>query len=507
MNRFVLRSLLIVAFACGSACSNPNLSPKDTLTTTIGAPVQSLNPLFSTDANSQHLNELAHAGLVKTSENLVPEPYLAEYIRPVGNSIIEVQLKRGCLFENGKEITSEDVRRSLEIFRDPENKSPFAETFKVIKRFDKIDRYRFRLITEKAEPALLSDLAVLKILPDGAIKKGESQSVIPGAGPFRVTSLGPSQIVFERNPQSCFPLPRLNRIKVKVVRDDLSRFLKLKNGEIDLVMNEMNFRKVEMVMNDPALPLQAIVDDGIGYNYLGVNMNNDKLRDRRVREALALSFDIPSLIKYKSRGMALPARNLLADRNFYANLSVPVRSRDLTKAKQLLDEAGFYNGTNSKPPLKLTLTTTTNLISIENARVLTAQAKEAGIELEHKAFEWGIFYNDVKSGNAELYLLRWVGVTDPGIYFEVFHSGEIGRNNRTRYKNPEMDRWIEMGQSTLNSKIRKQAFDRVQEIAYQDLPFIGLWHVKNAAVFRKELKGVKLHPAGSWLSLTEVYKE
>lgn len=507
MSRFVPSSAIILALACGSACTNANLSPSDTLTTTIGAPVQSLNPLYATDANSQHLNELAHAALVRVSERLLPEPYLAETVRPVGNTAIEIQLRRGCRFENGEEVTADDVARSLAIYSDPENKSSFAETFKPIKRFEKLGRYKFRLITEKAEPALLSDLAVLKILPEGAIRRGETSFVVPGAGPYKVTSFTPNQVVFERNPQSCLPLPKLAKIKVKVVRDDLSRFLKLKNGEIDLVMNEMNFRKVEMVLNDPSLPLDAVVDDGISYSYLGVNMVHPRLRDARVREALALSFDIPSLIQYKSRGMAVPARNLLADRNFYSNLSVPVRTRNLEKAKRLLDEAGYSNGSNGKPVLKVTLTTTTNLISIENARVLKAQANEAGIELDHKAYEWGIFYNDVKTGNTELYLLRWVGVTDPGIYFEVFHSGEIGRNNRTRYKNPEMDRWIEAGQSVLDPQKRKAAYDKVQEIAFRDLPFIGLWHVKNAAVFRKELTGVKLHPTGSWLTLTEISKK
>lgn len=507
MNRFAFYSSIFIVLASGSACTKTNVSPKDTLTTTIGAPVQSLNPLYSTDANSQHLNELTHAALVRISEQLVPEPYLAKSMRFIGNTVIEIQLRQGCRFENGDEITADDVSRSLAIFTDPENKSSFAETFKVITRFEKLDRYRFRFFTAKAEPALLSDLSLLKILPKNAIRIGESQSILPGAGPYKVASFSSNQIVLERNSLSCFPLPKLSKIKVKVVRDDLSRFLKLKNGELDLVMNEMNFRKVEMVMNDPSLPVRAIIDDGIGYNYLGANLSSERLKDRRVREALALSFDIPTLIKYKSRGMAVPARNLLADRNFYANLTVPMRARDIPAAKRLLDQAGYSNGENGKPPLRLTLTTTTNLISIENARVLKAQAQEAGIELDHKAYEWGIFYSDVKTGNTELYLLRWVGVTDPGLYFEVLHSREIGRNNRTRYNNPAMDRWLEIGQSVLDPQQRKAAFDKVQEIAYHDLPFIGLWHVKNTAVYRENLRGVKLHPAGSWLTLTEVYKE
>ncbi|MGZ3696043.1 MAG: hypothetical protein ACXWQO_18455, partial [Bdellovibrionota bacterium] len=55
-------------------CANPNRSPPDTITTILSAPVQSLNPLYAGDANSQHINELAHASLVNISDQLIPEP-------------------------------------------------------------------------------------------------------------------------------------------------------------------------------------------------------------------------------------------------------------------------------------------------------------------------------------------------------------------------------------------------------------------------------------------------
>lgn len=507
MARFHFLPPPLLALACLSACSNPVLSPPDTITVVIGAPVQSLNPLYSTDANSQHMNELTHAGLVHTSPDLVPVPHLAESFKLEGDSAIRFQLRKGCKFDDGKEITSDDVERSFALFTNPELKSTVADSLKRVKKFEKLGPYEFRFTTEKPEPGLLSDLSLLKILPEGALKPGETPSFLPGAGPYRVTEFTPSQVSFERKPQSCLPLPASEKIKVKVVRDDLSRFLKLKKGEIDVVLGDMNYRKVEMIQKDTSLPMSAIIEPGIGYNYLGVNMTHPKLRDRRVREAIALSLDIPTLIKYKSRGMATPARNLLADMNYYSNPNVPVRVRDLEKAKKLLDEAGYNNGSNGKPPLKITLTTNTNMISVENARVLAAQARDAGIELQHRAFEWGIFYADVKAGNTELYLLRWVGVTEPGIYRDIFHSQEIGKNNRTRYSDPEMDKWTDLGQATLDPKKRKLAYDKVQEIAHRDLPYIGLWHVKNTAVFRKEVKGVSLHPTGSWESLLGMHKQ
>jgi peptide/nickel transport system substrate-binding protein len=490
-----------------AACANPNRSPPDTITTIIGAPVQSLNPIYATDANSQHINELVHSGLVTISDKLVPEPYLAQEFHFAKPNVLEFTLRKGCHFENGREVHSDDVEKSLKYFIDPKNNSPHSETMKRIKKFERLDDYRFRFVLDKPSLSLVTDLELLKIMQLDGTEGSRKPASIPGIGPYRLDSLEPGLISLSRANTGCLPVPPMPKIKIKVVRDDLSRYLKLERGELDIVLNEMNFRKAELIEKNPGGPLAVASSEGIGYSYLGINMSNKKLQDPRVREALALTLDLPSLIQYKSRGMASQARNLLADFNFYANQNVPTVQRNLVKARQLLDEAGFSNGTNGKPPLHLTLKTTTAITSVENARVIVAQAQESGIEIEHQAFEWGIFYSDVKTGNVELYQLRWVGVTDPRIYFEVFHSGEIGRSNRTRYKNSEMDQWIEKGEATVSPKERKQFYDKVQEIAAKDLPFVGLWYGKNVAVYRKELKNVTMPPTGSWKNFLAMRKE
>ncbi len=498
--------LFIAPALCG--CTNHGLSPQDTLTVELEAPTQSINPLYTMDTNSQHVNELIHASLVVISPQLVPEPYLAEEFHYEGNRAIFFRLRRGCRFANGREITSGDVGKSIDFYLNPKNESPFAKTgFERIKKFERLDDYRFRIITDKPAPSLLTDLELLKILQLDDIEAGQKPAAIPGAGPYKLASFTSSEIQLERAVQPCLPTPAIPKISIKVVREDISRFLKLKRGELDLVLNDMNYRKVDLIMKDPSLPMQAIIKDGVTYSYMGINFLNEKLRDPRVRRAIALCFDLPTLIRYKSRNMATLSRNMLADMNFFANLDIPVVKRDLIKARQLLDEAGYSNGTNGKPPLRLSLKTSSNMIVSENARILAAQAREAGILIEHHPFDWGIYFADVKSGNTELYTLQWVGVTDPHLYFDLFHSSQIGRNNRTRYANPEMDRLIDLGDSSLDPQERKKYYLKVQELAAADLPFISLWHPKNTAVFRNEIKGVTVHPMGTWRVILGMRKE
>lgn len=489
-----------------TACANPNRSPPDTITTIVSAPVATLNPLYTSDAAGQHINELTHGSLVTISDKLIPEPYLAEEFHFVNPTTIEFRLRKGCTFLNGREVRAEDVEKSLSFFQDDKNKSYMQESFKRIKKFERLGDYRFRLILDKPSLSLVADLELLKIMQLDGIQPGDKPTVIPGVAPYKVDSLETNAITLSRASSGCLPVPPTPKIKVKVVRDDLSRFLKLQRGELDFVQNEMNFRKVQMVEQDPSGPLRVSASDGIGYSYLGLNMLSPKLQDHRVREALALTFDLPSVIKYKSRGMAVQGRNLLADFNYYANTKVPLVERNLERARQLLDEAGYSNGHNGKPPLKLTLKTTTFMVNVENARVLAAQAQEAGIQMDYQAYEWGIFYADVKAGNTELYMLRWTGIIDPRIYFDIFHSGEIGRSNRTRYKNPALDKLIEQGEVSVDLKQRKAIYDEVQAMVAQDLPYISLWYPRNTAVYRKEISNVVMPPNGSWRNLLVIRK-
>jgi len=499
--------LLFWAFAACTGCTNSSLTPKDTLVVELESPTQTLNPLYTMDTNSQHINELAHSSLVVVNDKLIPEPYLAEEFRQEGDTTVSFKLRKGCKFENGREITAADVEKSLAFFLDKRNESPFAKNFESIKSIEVTGSHSFRVHTHKPVPALLTELVTLKVLQLDGIEPGGKPTSLPGAGPYRLLSLGPAEIHLERTGQPCLPLPPMPKITVKVVRDDISRFLKLKRGELDIVLNDMNYRKVDMVMKDPTLPMSAISVAGVNYAYMGLNLASERLRDPRVRRALALSFDIPTLIRYKSRGMAKPARGMLADMNWYANLHIPVVERNLEEARRLLDEAGYSNGSNGKPPLKLTLKTSAGLSTVENARVLTAQAREAGIIIDHKAFDWGVYFADVKSGNTELYTLSWTGISDPGLYRELFHSSQIGKNNRTRYNNPAFDKEVDLGEATLDTAKRRAIYNKVQEIAAEDLPFISLWHPMNTAVFRKEVKGVTVHPLGTWRVLLTMRKE
>src|SRR6185503_847242 len=137
------------------------------------------------------------------------------------------------------------------------------------------------------------------------------------------------------------------------------------------------------------------------------------------------------------------------------------------------------------------------------AEALKEQLQEVGIELEIRSYEWGTFYSDIKKSNFHLYSLAWVGIIDPDIFYQIFHSQSMppAGDNRGHYHNAELDRLLDQGRATTDAAGRKLIYRRAQEIIADDLPYVPLWWWKNVVVKRPELRGFVPYPDGDLISL------
>ena len=126
--------------------------------------------------------------------------------------------------------------------------------------------------------------------------------------------------------------------------------------------------------------------------------------------------------------------------------------------------------------------------------------------LEIKSYEWGTFYGDIKSGNFQITTMRWVGVTEPDFYYDIFHSSQVpptGRN-RGRYINQEIDKLTQTGRTTLDPAKRKELYTRTQMILAEDLPYISLWHMNNISIIHNRVNGYRQHPMAGFFSFKEI---
>src|SRR3972149_97302 len=173
-----------------------------------GAPV-SIDPRLSTDAYGTQILQMTHASLTRRGA--------------------------GVRFHDGRELTSADVRDTFAWILNPRNRSPHRSTYETIRDIETPDSRTvvFRL-SETFAPFLAG--MVRGIVPAGTRAAGYSPPI--GAGPYRVddyeqdTAIRLSRFEGYHGGAAC-----IEQVVVKFLPDSNVRFLELKKGGVNLVLN------------------------------------------------------------------------------------------------------------------------------------------------------------------------------------------------------------------------------------------------------------------------------
>jgi peptide/nickel transport system substrate-binding protein len=248
----------------------------------------------------------------------------------------------------------------------------------------------------------------------------------------------------------------------------------------------------------------VIVQSGPGaiVMYANFNVQDPKLRDPRVRQAIAYAIDRPALIAALWRGEAQIASTLLPREHWAAasDAELPQYSHDVAHAVESLDAAGLRpdkDGVRLRFTLKTSTDETTRLV----AQAMQQELRAAGIELSVRSAEFGTFYSDVTRGAFQMYMLRWIGSNeDPAFLEYAFASSSFPPKggNRGRYSNARVDSLLAHANAEEDEAARRREYVEVQQILARDLPSIPLWYPNNELVHSTRVSGVKLDPGGTF---------
>jgi len=331
-----------------------------------------------------------------------------------------------------------------------------------------------------------------------------------GTGPYRLVSFVPDdRVVLAPNPDYFEGPPRNRGIELKVVPDDTMRGLELRKGTVDIVVNDLAPDIVHQLEQEGRLRTKTA--PGTDFAYLGLNLRDPILRDRRVRHALGFGIDRQAIVDYLRRGLATPAVGIVPEASWAFEPDVFRFHDDPALARRLLDEAGFLDpdGDGPAPRFRLSLQTSTSEVYRVQAAVIQHDLREIGIEVDVRSHEFATLYADVLRGQFQMYTLQWVGVTDPDMLRRVFHSGQVppAGFNRGFYANPEVDRAIDAATLATDDRTRRRLYGEAQRLIAEDAPYVPLWTKTNVAVFGPDLRGVVLSPVAAFTFLKDVFRE
>ncbi|MGE5216077.1 MAG: ABC transporter substrate-binding protein [Chloroflexota bacterium] len=495
----------IILFASFAGCRGPaSERPPGYLVVGIESNPLQIDPRYATDANSVRIGNLIYNSLLRADTQGRLQPELAEDWRQLDDRTYLFSLRNGVRFHDGKPLTAADVKFTYESILNPRNQSPLSGALKPLQSVEQTASHQLRFHLSAVHAPFIEQFS-LGIVPFGS-KGAAGGDLRPplGSGPFAVETIDSGEkVTLKANPDYWEGRPALPGIVFKIVPDAMVRALEFKKGAIDFMQNDIEPDMLPWLKNNSASNIET--HQGTTFQYIGMNLTHPILRLRKVRQALAYAIDRGALIRHLLKNTATEADSVLSPLNWAYAEGLPRWRYDPGRAKRLLDEAGFPDpdGDGPLPRFRLSFKTTNIDLRRRIAEALKEQLQRVGIELEVRSYEWATFFSDVKNGNFHLYSLAWVGIQDPDILYQLFHSDSVPPNgdNRGRYSNPAVDRLLERGRKTVNRTERRAIYREVQIILAEDLPYLPLWWWKNVIVRKPGLRGFVAYPDGELISL------
>jgi peptide/nickel transport system substrate-binding protein len=485
----------------------------------IGEPT-TLIPMLAGDAPSQDVASLILNGLVKYDTDLRIIGDLAEsWDISKDGLVITFHLKKGVKWTDGFEFTADDVLFGYQTIVNDKTPTAYSEDFKQVKKAEVLDRYTFRVTYAKPFAPALSSWGNLVILPKHLLEgKDVTQSPLGrdpvGLGPYKLKKWVPGQeLILDSNHDYFDGRPYIDRFIYRIIPDSATMFLELQTGGVDMMsLTPIQYTK----QTDDAFfrnNFQKYRFPSFAYTYLGFNLKHPFFKDKRVRQAIAYAINKREIVDVVLFGLGTVATGPYVPHTWPYNPNVQRYDYNPERAKELLRSAGWKMGSDGileKNGRRFEFTILTNMgnsLRMNTATIIQWRLAQIGIKVNIRVLEWSTFINEfIDKRRFEAVILGWSIGLDPDQY-DIWYSGKTRQKefNFVSYSNPDVDALLKKGRSTFDIKERKKAYDRLQEILADDLPYVFLYVPDATVIVNGRFKGIKPSPIGITYNLPKWY--
>ncbi len=449
--------LLIVALVLATGMA---LAQQGTLQIAVDQAPVGLDPDIVTAFSSFAVINEIYEGLVEVNSKLQIQPALATSWTVSNDGLTYVfNIRQGVKFHNGREMTASDVVYSFNRIMDPKTGSPEASRFSQVASAVATGPYQVTFKLKEPFAPFLSNLTNLFVVPKEVVEaNGNLQKVAVGTGPFELETVVPdTYVLLKANPDYYRPgEPKLAHLKFNIVPEASTRAAGLRTGTYQLLPT-VDPVTAQTLKNANGVKIMATQD--LAYSLLGLNVSRKPFDDPKVREAINYAVNRPDIVQAVYLGNAVPGGPLSPALSDWAVpvSQFPCYTPSVTKAKQLLAEAGYPNGFST------TIITFGTIKEVsDTAQVLQAQLAQVGINAKVDVEEFGKFVQDWKNSNFDMFVSLNGGSTDPdGYLYRTFHTG--GSTNVFKYSNATVDKLLEQGRTTTGMQQRQTIYDQLQK--------------------------------------------
>jgi peptide/nickel transport system substrate-binding protein len=470
--------------------------------------VTSMDPAGSYDFGSWNMQYSIFEQLMTVPANATdPVGDAAESCDYDDPQTVTCTLKDGLKFSNGHDLTSSDVKFSLERninIADPNGSSvllgaiiepdsdpqavaegaietPDEKT--IVFHLNKPDT-TFVKILSTATTSILDE----ELFPADKLLGDED---VVGSGPYKLSQYkAGEQAVLEANETyEGDRAPKTAQIFVSYFSDTAPLKQAVDSGQVDIAWRTLSPTDLnDLEGNDK---VEVVKGEGSEFRYWVWQFANPVAKDKATRQAVAQVIDRDAIAQDSYDGTVTPAYSIVPPGFGGQKDSFEEKygaAPDVEAAKKTLADAGI------KTPVKITLGYTPTHYgpnAVDEATQLASQLNESGLfDVKTADAEWEEYQSLYKEGAYDLFILGWYpDLLDADNYLSPFiRDGGFFANN---YSNPEVNKLLDQELAETDTAAREKIIGQLQDIVAEDVPLIPSWNGANVAVASTEMEGVK----------------
>jgi peptide/nickel transport system substrate-binding protein len=495
------------------------------------ANVTGLDPAYARDQSViWPVNQLFN-GLVQLDEKLNVKPCIASSWEVSSDGLeYRFHLRSDVRFHsdplvrslNGRIVTAGDFVYSFNRILDPEVASSGSWIFDYVAReksgpafFSENDSTLVIRIS-RPFPPFLSMLAMpyASVVPHEAIRLLGSRfrSHPVGTGPFMFKYWKEGvKLVLVRNPdyfekEKGERLPFLDAVSVSFLSDKQSAFLEFMKGRLDFLSGLDPAYKDELLTKSGKLQakyagsVELITEPYLNTEYLGFLIDQptaggriNPLADRRVRQAVNLSFDRKKMVRYLRNNIGFPGVNGIIPKGLPSFDSSRIYyDFDPARARRLLADAGYPDG---KGMPQITLVSTPDYLDF--CKHIQQQLTDIGVDLKIEISTPAAIKQMKAEARLPFFRASWIAdYPDAENYLLMFLSQNFCPKgpNYTHFSNPEYDRLYEQAMREVTDIARYRTYAKMEDLIMSESPLVILYYDQVLRFVRKGISGLGSNP-------------
>ena len=507
----ILTMTVFTLIACSNDASDSDNSPEENgedivvtenkdMLIAVNAEIISLDPHNISDTLSVSATRTMYETLLEHNNNMELEMALAkDYEISEDGLEYTFHIKEGVEFHDGTSLNAEAVKYNFDRVLDEEKNLRRRRNFLQVDSVEVEDEYVLKINLKEPFTPMLDRVASLSIISPKALEEFGDQGIITnpvGTGPYIYEQWTTGdRLVLKTNENYWRSGPGIEKLTIMPVLENGARIAMLQTGEADFIY-PMPTEQVSMVSSNSDIEIIESMSTIARFTF--INTSKDIFSDVRVRKAMNHAIDKEAYANIVRGGYSTALTSHVPESINYHSAQTPYEYNP-EKARELLADAGYPEG------FKTHIWAPNDTENMRGMEFISQQLAQIGIEAEVIPMEEGTLSNSIYSAQTpeestvNMWYVSWSAFDFDGATRSLFHSTNIppAAPNVSYYMNPLADDLIDRGATEVNSQERAKIYGDLQEIIWEDAPWIFLGSDTLLAAKRTSTEGIFVGPSGA----------